>query len=198
MQNERHSVSVPFVLFCVDKKMRRRRRTKPAFWPAPQVRRKFGAKRRISGGRALPARGSKSLKGGAARGREAQDKKIHLLSQMDFFILVGTVKTDISDLQQHFKRTAQRPFWAAPQVRRKFGAAGGGGELRRGGFADPEHSNTEGWRPPMAAGTQNKRHDRWSCLLFWYARSRSEARCAGGTPGRCGSLPKKASAKHEA
>ena len=85
----------------------------------------------------MPARGSKSLKGGAARGREAQAEKIHLLSQMDFFSLVGTVKTDISDLQQHFKRTAQRPFWATPQVRRKFEAARGGGELRRGGFAAP-------------------------------------------------------------
>ena len=31
----------------------------------------------------------------------------------------------------------QRLFWAAPRVRRKFGAAGGGGELRRGGFAAP-------------------------------------------------------------
>ena len=30
-------------------------------------------------------------------------------------------------------------FWPAALLRRKFGAAGGGGELRRGGFADPEH-----------------------------------------------------------
>lgn len=30
--------------------------------------------------------------------------------------------------------------------------------MRRGGFADPEHSNTEGWRRPLAAGTQKERH----------------------------------------
>ena len=37
---------------------------------------------------------------------------------------------------------------------------------RRGGFADPEHSNTEGWKPPLAAGTQKERHDQRSCLSF--------------------------------
>ena len=30
------------------------------------------------------------------------------------------------------------------------------GNCAGGGFADPEHSNTEGWRPPLAAGAQNE------------------------------------------
>ena len=30
-------------------------------------------------------------------------------------------------------------FWPAARVRRKFAAAKGSGELRRGGSADPEH-----------------------------------------------------------
>ena len=40
---------------------------------------------------------------------------------------------------------------------RKFPAAGR--ELRRGGFAGPEHSNAEGWSRPLGGGTQNERHD---------------------------------------
>ena len=44
---------------------------------------------------------------------------------------------------------------------------------RRGGSADPEHRNTEGWRPPKAAGTQKERHDLWSCLSFWKGRLKS-------------------------
>ena len=53
--------------------------------------------------------------------------------------LEGTVKIDIFDLRQRFKRTTQPAFWPAALMRRKFVAAKGGGELRRGGFADPEH-----------------------------------------------------------
>ena len=56
----------------------------------------------------------------------------------------GTVKTDISDLQQHFKRTTQPAFWPAALMRRKFVAAKGGGELRRGGFAALSISIPEG------------------------------------------------------
>ena len=49
-------------------------------------------------------------------------------------------------------------FWPAARVRRKFGAAKGGGELRRGGSADPEHWKPEGWSGPTARGTQKERH----------------------------------------
>ena len=67
----------------------------------------------------------------------------------------GAVKIDILDGQDRCRRIAQRPFWAARRVARKFPACGR--ELRRGGSADPEHSNTEGRRPPKAAGAQNER-----------------------------------------
>ena len=75
-------------------------------------------------------------------GRPKAKKKGHDVSRALF--LEGAGKTDISDLQQRFKRTTRPAFWPAALLRRKFGAATGGGELRRGGFADPEHLNSEG------------------------------------------------------
>ena len=69
--------------------------------------------------------------------------------------LEGTVKIDIFIFGTVRRNTAQRPFWAARRVARKFPACGR--ELRRGGSAGPEHFNPEGWRPPLAAETQNKR-----------------------------------------
>ena len=41
-----------------------------------------------------------------------------------------TAKIDFSDLQQRFKKVTQPAFWRLARVRRKFGAAKGGGELR--------------------------------------------------------------------
>ena len=38
---------------------------------------------------------------------------------------------------------------------------------RRGGFADPEHSDTEGWSRPVGGGTQNKKDILPDVLLFW-------------------------------
>ena len=89
------SFVVPFFLPCVDKKDAGAAEGQTdllavaviqrPFWAAPRVRRKFGAKRRISGGRALPARGLKSPKGGAARGRGAQNKKPICKSRWVFY-----------------------------------------------------------------------------------------------------------------
>ena len=49
----------------------------------------------------------------------------------------GTGRHQISGVGIVNKNTAQRPFWAARRVARKFPA--GGRELRRGGFAAPVH-----------------------------------------------------------
>ena len=58
-------------------------------------------------------------------------------------------------------------FWPAALLRRKFGAAKGGEELRRGGFADPEHSNAEGWSDQRERNPKRKAR-RKSCLSFWW------------------------------
>ena len=67
----------------------------------------------------------------------------------------GTVKIDIFTFGTVRKNTTQRPFWAARRVARKFPACGR--ELRRGGSADPEHLNAEGWSRPSGGGAQNER-----------------------------------------
>ena len=51
-------------------------------------------------------------------------------------------------------------------MRRKFSAANGGGELRRGGFADPEHLNLRRVEAALAAGTQKERHAFQRVFLF--------------------------------
>ena len=65
----------------------------PAFWPAAQVRRKFGAQRRIAEGRLCRPRAFQSPKGGAAlKGGGTQNKKdIH--SDV-LFVLVETTELE--------------------------------------------------------------------------------------------------------
>ena len=58
-------------------------------------------------------------------------------------------------------------FWPAALLRRKFGAAGGGGELRRGGFADPEHLNHRRVEPPAGRRNPKRKARLSSCLSFW-------------------------------
>ena len=78
--------------------------------------------------------------------------------------LEGTVKIDIFIFETVKRNTAQRPFWAARRVARKFPACGR--ELRRGGSADPEHLNAEGWSRPSGGGTQKERHAFQRVFLF--------------------------------
>ena len=47
----------------------------------------------------------------------------------------------------------KRPFWAAPLLRRKLEQ---GGELRRGGSADSEQFNAEGWSRRTGGGIQKR------------------------------------------
>ena len=92
-------------------------------------------------------------------------------------LLEGEVKIDIFIFETVRRNTAQRPFWTARRVARKFPACGR--ELRTapagafrsataakrrhlvrrwGGSTDPEHLNAEGWSRPSGGGTQNERH----------------------------------------
>ena len=66
----------------------------------------------------------------------------------------GPVKIDIFIFETVKRNTAQRPFWAARRVARKFPACGR--ELRRGGSADPEHLNAEGWSRPSGGEPKTK------------------------------------------
>ena len=81
-----------------------------------------------------------------------------------------TAKIDFSDLQQRFKKVTQPAFWRLARVRRKFGAAKGGGELRRGGSADPEHWNHRRAERPEAAKPRMKKSIcicRWIFSFWW-------------------------------
>ena len=53
------------------------------------------------------------------------------------------------------------------------------GELRRGGFADPEHSNAEGWSRLAGGGTPKKKHLLSRCFFF----GTPEAEAKNGVPG---------------
>ncbi len=64
------------------------------------------------------------------------------------------------------RRMPPPAFRPAARMRRKFGAAAAGGELRRGGFAAPSIEISEGWRRPKAAGTQKERHAFQRVFLF--------------------------------
>ena len=73
-----------------------------------------------------------------------------------FFFLEGTVKIAIFNVRPVNRSTTQRPFWAAPRVRRKFGAAGGGGELRRANSFRPSIEIPKGGAALRAAEPKKK------------------------------------------
>lgn len=52
------------------------------------------------------------------------------------------------------KRIGKRPFWAAPRLRRKFGAKR---RIAQGRLCRPEHFNAEGWSRSSGGGTQKEK-----------------------------------------
>ena len=70
----------------------------------------------------------------------------------------GTVKADISDLQQQFKRTAQPAFWPAALLRRTSVFAAGENLGAGAALPTPSIEITEGRSGPTARGTQKERH----------------------------------------
>ena len=125
---------------------------------------RFAAGENLGAGAALPPRAFQSPKGEAALWA-AQPKKKGTTFVVPF-CLQEAVKIDIPDLQRRFKRITHTGLLAggafAPckrfRRRRK--------PWRRGGFAAPSISITEGWRRPKAAGTQKGRHDFRRAFLF--------------------------------
>ena len=72
------------------------------------------------------------------------------------FFLEGTVKIAIFNFGPVNRSTTQRPFWAAPRIRRKFGAAGGGGELRRANSFRPSIEMPKGGADQRPAEPKTK------------------------------------------
>ena len=99
---------------------------------------------RIHFGRALG-----SLKGGGGSQPPGPKKKDILLDVLPFCHV----------LRKKMRAAAGAPHGGAALLRRKFGAAKGGGELRRANLLRPSIL--------IFRGHQNERHDLWSCLSFW-------------------------------
>ena len=68
----------------------------------------------------------------------------------------GAVKSDIFSFGTVNSNTIQRPFWAAALLRRKFGAAIGGGELRRANSFRPSIEIPKGGAALLAAEPKKK------------------------------------------
>ena len=102
----------------------------------------------------MPAPSISIPKGGAALW--AAEPKTKDTTYVVSFVLEGTVKIDIFNFEPVNKSTTQRPFWATPQVRRKFGAAGGGGELRRANSFRPSIEMPKGGAAFGAAEPKKK------------------------------------------
>ena len=80
-----------------------------------------------------------------------------MAQKTSFFVFCAVLKTFLIFLKGNKRDNKNRGFQSGLSETAKPALRAGGGELRSGGFADPEHSNTEGWLRPLGGGTQNKR-----------------------------------------